>query len=180
MRKRHKVQIDYATEFDLDLAPLLSVMVKLVPVMLLASSFVQMSIVETELPQAVQEAIKDQDITSKTSISIAIKSNKNVEIHVNDNGNDKVVTIAQSKDEIDFEKVNLQLTEVKRNYPQIFKIDINPDAHISYSEIVKLIDEARKSRDHNMRFNIFDKKQNKEVATDYMFPEVVFGNALEG
>ena len=42
------------------------------------------------------------------------------------------------------------------------------------------MDEARQSRDNNVKFPVFDTKQNKNVETDYMFPEVVFANTLEG
>ena len=40
MGKRFKMHIDRNAEFELDLAPLLAVMVKLVPVLLVSSAFV--------------------------------------------------------------------------------------------------------------------------------------------
>lgn len=50
MGRRFKPKINHNSEFDLDLAPLLAVMVKLVPVLLVSSAFVQMMIIETDLP----------------------------------------------------------------------------------------------------------------------------------
>ena len=58
MRRRQQFKTLNPAEFELDLAPLLAVMVKLVPVLLLSSAFVQVMMVETDLPQAVKEAKK--------------------------------------------------------------------------------------------------------------------------
>lgn len=41
MRRGKKLKINHNSEFELDLAPLLAVMVKLVPVLLISSAFVQ-------------------------------------------------------------------------------------------------------------------------------------------
>jgi biopolymer transport protein ExbD len=60
-RQLKRIKSINPSEFDLDLAPLLAVMVKLVPVLLLSSAFVQVMVVETDLPQAVKEAIQKQD-----------------------------------------------------------------------------------------------------------------------
>ena len=78
MAGRYKPQINHNSEFELDLAPLLAVMVKLVPVLLVSSAFVQLMIVETELPQVVQQALAYQEKqTKKTLQKNKTKNNKN-------------------------------------------------------------------------------------------------------
>ena len=87
MRRRFKPIINHNSEFELDLAPLLAVMVKLVPVLLMSSAFVQMMIIETELPQVVQEAIKQQDTNVKAAhITLEVNKTEGVKIIVENNG----------------------------------------------------------------------------------------------
>lgn len=180
MRQRKKIVINHNTEFELDLAPLLSVMVKLVPVLLLSSSFIQMAIIETELPQVVQEAIKNQDEV-KQSVSLFVQNNRNVIIRIHENGKTSELQVpAEAKNQINLKKLNGTLTEVKKQHPDIFKLDLSPENQVTYDELVKVMDESRKSRDHSLQFEVFDKNKNKKVTTDYMFPEVIFANAMEG
>ena len=182
MAVRYKPQINHNSEFELDLAPLLAVMVKLVPVLLVSSAFVQMMIIETELPQVVKEAIvKQENNTKSTLISLSIDKKSGVSITVNENGKSKVtqVDLIQNKD-IDFEKVHLAIVEIKKSYPEVFKIEFNPSADIAYKDIVKLMDEVRKSKSIDTKFPVKDEKTCTITSTDFIFPEVTFANILEG
>ena len=137
-------------EFELDLAPLLAVMVKLVPVLLISSAFIQVMMVETDLPQAVKEAIKKEE--DKPTANILIKANL---------------------------KDGLEVV-VAKGGQQVVKVELNPDANIPYRDVVKITYEARRSRDKDVKFPVYDAKENKTVMTDYMFPDVVFSNVFDG
>ena len=80
LRSRKYIQNDTASEstFELDLAPMLALMVTLIPIMLLATSFVKMRVIETVLPQAVKEAIENDKKTLQkiVSIDMQIKDNE--------------------------------------------------------------------------------------------------------
>ena len=182
MKRRFKMNINHNSEFELDLAPLLAVMVKLVPVLLVSSAFVQMMIIETDLPQVVQEAIQKQENNPK-SAQIAVEVNKaeGVKIVVSENGQQKIDVIGFDKDKkIDYPMLHAKLVEVKKAHPEIFKIDLSPDADIAYKDLVKIMDEARKVRAQGVRFPVKDAKTGQDTTTDYMFPEVVFSNMLDG
>jgi biopolymer transport protein ExbD len=182
MKRRFKINIDKNTEFDLDLAPLLAVMVKLVPVLLISSAFVQMMIIETNLPQVVQEAIKKQD-NDPNAAQIAVEVNKKegIKIVINQNGKQSVEVIGFDKDQnIDYSSLQAKFVEVKQAHPEIFKIDLTPDADIAYKDLVKIMDEARRVRSANIRFPVKDAQNGKDTTTDYMFPEIVFSNMLDG
>ncbi|RYZ79757.1 MAG: biopolymer transporter ExbD, partial [Proteobacteria bacterium] len=91
MRRMKKININHNYEFDLDLAPLLAVMVKLVPVLLVSSGFVQMMTIETQLPQVVQQAIEQQDKNVKaTLITLEVKDKEGVRIVVMKDGKQTV------------------------------------------------------------------------------------------
>ncbi len=181
-RRRYKMQINHNSEFELDLAPLLAVMVKLVPVLLVSSAFAQLMIVETELPQIVQEAItREEKLVKPTVISLSIDKLSGVKISTVKNGKESVRNIAMAADkEFNFSELHSSLIEIKKENPEVFKIELNPADNVSYKDIVKIMDEVRKSRSNDIRFPVQDEKTGKSSNTDYMFPEVVFSNMTEG
>lgn len=179
---RFKMHIDRNAEFELDLAPLLAVMVKLVPVLLVSSAFVQMMIIETELPQVVQQAIQQQEANPQAaSITVAVSKNEGVKITTTENGQQKIEVIGLNKDkQIDYSALHSKFVELKKGHPEIFKISVQPDEDVAYKDVVKVMDEARKARDQQVKFPVKDKKTGAETSTNYMFPEIVFSNTMDG
>lgn len=181
MGRLKKVKTHLNHEFELDLAPLLAVMVKLVPVLLISSAFVQVMIIETDLPQAVKQAVQDNNDQPKASIQIAINKNTGIKVIVAKNGQQKIDQIPmKNQSDYDFQSLHKFLQKVKTENPDVFRVELAPDSNVAYKDIVKIMDEARKSRDRNVRFPIFDKKENKQTSTEYMFPDVVFANMMDG
>lgn len=177
---RHKTHLSH--EFELDLAPLLAVMVKLVPVLLVSSAFVSIMMIETDLPQVVKEAIAQQENKKETtSIQLDINGKSGIRIIVDKSGNQQIENVPLKSDgSFDFNLLHQKLISVKAANPEVFRLELNPEANISYKEIVKIMDEARKARTKEALFPVFDSKQGKEIETDYMFPDVVFVNMMEG
>lgn len=182
MAGRFKPKINHNSEFELDLAPLLAVMVKLVPVLLVSSAFVQMMIIETELPQVVQQAIQEQDKNPKSAqLTIELSKKEGVRFITTENEKQKVEVVALTQgQEFDMPAVHAKFQEIKKVHPEIFKIELNPDADVPYKEVVRIMDEARRSRSNDVRFPVKDAKTGQETTTDYMFPEVVFANMMDG
>lgn len=183
MRRGYRPPTHSSTEFELDLAPLLAVMVKLVPVLLISSAFVQLMIVETDLPQAVKEALDRQVQTDqKDKVEIAVHANKNtgLEVRINEGGQEKSFPIPNiGKGDFDFATLQGKLLEFKNRHPDIFRIEFNPGGEMAYSEIMKIMDEVRQAK-NKQQFKFVDPKTKKEVVTTLMFPEVIFGNMMEG
>lgn len=175
-----KVKIDYNTEFDLDLAPLLAVMVKLVPVLLISSAFVQMMVIETELPQIVTQALERQQKEPKAKISVEISSQQGLTVIVEASGKNSQRVIPLKNGAIDYSGLHQALLEVKKANPEIFQLDLIPANNVPYKDIVKVMDEARRARDLSIKFPVYDEKLGANVETNYMFPEIVFVNMTEG
>lgn len=175
-----KFKVDYHTEFELDLAPLLAVMVKLVPVLLVSSAFVQMMIIETELPQVVQQAIEKQQRDPKKNISLEVSQTKGLKLVLDIEGKIKAKEIPLAHGQFDYSSLYQELTDVKKQYPEIFQLDLIPDNDVAYKDLVKIMDEVRKTKDQNLKFPVKDEKTGKTSETNYMFPEVVFVNMTEG
>ena len=182
MRKRFKPKISNNHEFDLDLAPLLSVMVKLVPVLLLSSAFVQVMVIETELPQAVKEAVQKQEENKDlATIQLDVSHKEGIKVIVDRQGNQVIEKIPVLSDgNFDLAGLHKQLLKVKTQNPKVFRLELSPSGDVSYKDIVKIMDEARKSRDKDVRFPVWDSTKQKDIETDYMFPDVTFANMMEG
>jgi biopolymer transport protein ExbD len=181
MRRAKKLKINHNSEFELDLAPLLAVMVKLVPVLLISSAFVQLSVIETELPQVVAEAIQRNDKEkTPTNISLEVDGKAGFTIVINKDGKESEETVPLKDGAFDLQTLHQKLVAVKKANPEVFKIEINPDSRVPYKDIVKVMDEARQAHDSSITFPVFDSKQGKNVDTKYMFPEVIFANMMEG
>ncbi len=181
MRRLKQIRSVMPHEFELDLAPLLAVMVKLVPVLLLSSAFVQVMTVETDLPQAVKDAIvKEENKEKPTIVHIKASMKDGLTIVVNKAGAEKTQMIPLKDGAFNFEQLHLSLREIKSQNPEVFKIELSPEESVAYKDIVKITDEARRSRDKKVLFPVQDTKENKTVMTDFMFPDVVFTNIFEG
>lgn len=180
MRKRTLIRKHNSTEFELDLAPLLSVMVKLVPVLLLSSAFVQVMVIETELPQAVQQAIQNTDLQKSVIVKMKVEADRSTVIEIAKNNQIEQVRVPASSGQINYSKVHENLVSIKNTNPQIFRLELEPDSKVSYNEIVKLMDEARIKRDKSKGFQIIDQSTGKSSETFYMFPDVVFSNIFSG
>ncbi len=182
MRARYKPKVNSNHEFELDLAPLLAVMVKLVPVLLISSAFVQVMVIETDLPQVVKEAVQNQeDNKDLASIQLDVSKKEGIKVIIAKGGDQKTEVVAMKADgTFDYASLQKSLQKVKAENPKVFRIELSPEGAVPYKEIVKIMDEARKSRDKAVRFPVFDSKKGVEVETDYMFPDVVFANMMEG
>lgn len=181
MRRMNKPKINSNHEFELDLAPLLSVMVKLVPVMLLSSAFVQVMMIESDLPQAVKEAmVQPEDKKPKAAVQIAADAKTGIKVIVSYQGNQTTEAVPMVNGHYDYQNLHKILVKVKTQYPDTFRVELAPEGNVSYKDVVKMMDEARRSRDRNVKFPIFNEKENKTTMTDYMFPDIVFSNMMDG
>ncbi len=181
MRRAKKIKINHNSEFDLDLAPLLAVMVKLVPVLLISSAFVQMMVIETELPQVVSEAIQKQENDPiQKNITLDVDPTQGFTIDISQNNQSTNENIPLKNGLLDFEELHKHMVAIKKLHPEIFKLDLNPDAKIAYKDIVKITDELRQAHDPNIKFPVFDSKKGKVTETPFMFPQIIFANMMEG
>lgn len=183
-RRKSKTQsTEVEANFEIDLSPMLALMVCLIPIMLLATVFVRVTIIESPLPQAVQNAI-EEDRNKKdreVEFSVRMENDKSLKVEVKQEG--KVISemaIPAVGSEWDFAKLNSTLVGLKQNHPTIFRLSLFPAEEVPYNEIVKFMDEVRMAREGSPKFFVNDEKTNQKVETNILFPDVIFGNVLEG
>lgn len=182
-RRRAQISTESQIDTDLDMAPLLSIMVKLIPVLLLSSAFVQIMMIETELPQAVKSAIEsNQKQDQKAEVDVSIDYTKGFEIAVSKPGFaiERITIPPVDKTTLDFKTLNQELVKIKALHSQVFELNIIPSQQVNYQDIVKTMDMARRPLDKNIRFEFTDPETNQPQQTEFMFPEINFSNLLEG
>ncbi len=168
------------SEFELDLAPLLAVMVKLVPVLLISSAFVQLSIVESNFPPSVQNAIQyNQEQSNLKSLSLEIDHSNNLLLTVVSNTDNQKLPIKNVTNKIDKIELNTQLVKIKTKYPDLFTITIYPKKQVKYQELVILMDQLRIDSINHRLFEFKDPQSNKIEKTTYLFPNITMGQATE-
>lgn len=171
--KKYVRRQDANHEFELDLAPLLSVMVKLVPVLLISSAFVQIMTIESDLPGSLTKVI-EQSHQQSVQIKLVAENDKKVNLVLTIDGKNETLSIPAKNGVIDFEAVHAGLVEVKKRYPQSFHLVLKASGSVTYQETVSLMDEARKAKSAQVEFTYVDKdKPGEPQKTQWMFPEVM-------
>ena len=165
-------------EFELDLAPLLAVMVKLVPVLLVSSAFMQIMVVESQLPDPVSRAIAQASAHPVFHLKAYVFPSGQIKIISEDIGtqNKPVVNaINPLKDgSFDYAGFRQVLEKIKDDHPDQFRLELYPARNVAYRDLIRLMDFARKPQDVLKTYPIGDLK------TNLMFPDVIFANLADG
>lgn len=152
-------------------------MVKLVPVLLLSSAFVQVGVIETDLPQIVKEQIEQQKENPTAQVALVMKETGEVQIDLERGGKvESYKVAAPSAGTFDYEGVAATLLKVKAQNPEVFTLKLNPSEKVPYAQIVKMMDSARRTPDKTQKFQLKDAKTGQTTETELMFPDVVFSN----
>lgn len=175
-------QSEGETEWEIDLSPLLALMVTLIPVLLLQTSFATMTMLETTLPilsDAKQEQIdKKKKNEIKFDLDIFAKKENRFQMKVQVNSKVvKTVDINSLEGNFDLKGLYKELAKLKSQYPKQIGAKLTPADNVKYDTIVKILDVIR--RDDSGQSYKFKDDKGKMVETTMLFPDVVFGNIAE-
>lgn len=181
MRRRNAPVEGLSHEFELDLAPLLAVMVKLVPVLIVSSAFVPIVIIQSELPAPVAAAVSENKPTETPQLELRLNPNEGMDLTLSQGGrNLDQIHMSYPKSSSDLAELKQNLARVKRQTPQLFRLELLPTGNVPYELIIKIIDAARKGPSTNEKFKFKNPQTGTLEETDYMYPDVIFANVLEG
>lgn len=167
--------------FELNLAPMLDIIVSIVPMLLLSVVFTQIAMIETPVPQAVEKAMQAaQDKPNEVSITVHVSKTTGIKVSVSDKGESKEILIASQGGVFDLDRLQKEMHSVKTRYPQVFRLELHPDDTVQLSEIVAVMDRVRSKAKGDAQLVFTDVESGKKVETDLMFPDVVFGNVAGG
>ena len=186
MSKRRNITIESVNQedanFELDLAPMLALMVTLIPIMLLSTVFVRITLIETPLPQVVQNAIEQDRNKKEREINISLNmSEQGFKFEVLVDGKpEKVSRIPKVNNAWNLKELYTVAHQAKMQHPGVFKLDLKPESNIKYDDIVKVMDELRTIKQGDQKATITDKQTLQKVETEILFPDVNFANVVEG
>lgn len=167
------------TNFDLNLAPFLDIIVSIVPLLLLVVAFSHTRMIETAIPQVVQQAVDQLNKEPKTEITLQVGKGNQYRFIVKANNGQRIVPV-ETDSAGARERLYLKATELKRQYPDVFAVSIEPDSTVDMTNVVGAIDELRKFRKGEKPIQFKSPKTGEMLETDLMFPQIAFGNVVGG
>ena len=174
-RSRRKVK----ATFDLNLAPILDIIVSIIPMLLLSVAFIQVKMIETPIPQVVAEKIAEQKAKDTVPVTIELKADKEfLAFNVVDRGTPREIKIPAVNGKVDFAGLYTQAVNLKRQYSDVFKVDLAPASTVTFDDIVQIMDTLRRGQTNEKKFAFKDTKTGEMVETDFMFTDVTFSNVV--
>jgi hypothetical protein len=163
--------------FDLNLAPILDIIVSIVPMLLLSIAFVQVKMIETPVPQAVADAIQRSDEKEDTQVKLLVSDLKGFTFEVVSKGHTQKFEVPRRSNAWDYDGLQKVAFEVKQQNPQVFKLDLAPEGQVNLNDLVQVMDKVRKDpADRKIAF--VDPKNGEKLETSLLFPSVVFANVM--
>lgn len=181
-----KTRLDDST-FELNLAPMLDIIVSIIPMLLLSVVFVRITVVDTPVPQVVQQAVAAANEKNKDVIQVrmSVDKDRTVLITLVDRGQSKEypvpATVGTAKADLD--ALHTQIMAIKREYPDVFRMELNPSDIVPLDEIVAVMDTVRTTRavdGKTVNVTFTDVTTGKQIETNLLFPDIVFGNVTGG
>lgn len=179
MRKKFSERVEDST-FELNLAPMLDIIVSIVPMLLMSVAFVHLTVIETPIPQAVEKAMANQDKKDLAQIILRVSKAQGFRFSVTDKGETKDFEIAMKGTEFDLAGLHAKTLELKRTHPDVFRLELNPEENIPLNDIVAVMDQIRTTGPGETKVIFNDVETGKPIETNLVFPDVVFGNVTGG
>jgi biopolymer transport protein ExbD len=165
------------SNFDLNLAPFLDVIVAVVSLLLLSATFLEVKMIETSIPQVVEQVIENLNKKKEVDVTLQVSRTNGFTFTVEDQGRKSESRVPLKDGKLDFQGLHQTAMTLKTEHPTAFGLSLAPDKEISMDEIVKALDQTRKFSQQKT-VQVKDPESGQVVTTDLMFPNVAFANAL--
>lgn len=180
MKRSFGNRVEDAT-FELNLAPMLDIIVSIVPMLLMSVAFVHITVVDTPVPQAVEKAMAAADEKKdQVQILLAVSKETGFRFTISEKGETRDINIALKGKDLDLEGLHAESVALKKKYPDVFKVELNPAENVPLNEIVATMDQVRTIGPKEAKVVFNDVDTGKPVETNLVFPDVVFGNVNGG
>ena len=163
--------------FDLNLAPILDIIVSIVPLLLLSIAFVQVKMIDTSVPQVVAEAADRANDKTETTVTLKVSKAKGFVFDVTRDGKSQPVSVPNQGGTWDLNALTMAAYGIKEKNPQVFRVDLAPEQDVNLNELVTVMDSLRRTPDaHKVAF--VDPQSGQKIETELMFPNVLFANVI--
>lgn len=170
-RRRSKSQGDA----ELPLVPIMDAFVTLIAFLLLATSMLSVTLIDTPVPVVsnMPDNSKDKPLTLTLRIEetqLKLESPFNLI---------KPEIFPKIDKDYPFDKLHESLLEIKKRFPKEKKIIYMPQSEVKYNDIVQLMDASRKLFKTDPPMYVVGEDGVNKPETD-LFSEVIFGNVVSG
>lgn len=180
MKRGFSQRVEDST-FELNLAPMLDIIVSIVPMLLMSVAFVHIKLVDTPVPQPVEKAMMAADEKKdQVQILLAVSKETGYRFTISEKGETRDVNIALNGKDLDLKALHAETIELKKKYPDVFRVELNPAETVPLNEIIATMDELRTTHNNEAKVVFNDVDTGKPVETNLVFPDVVFGNVNGG
>lgn len=162
--------------FDLNLAPVLDIIISVVPLLLLSVAFVQVKMIDTSVPQVVAEAAQRANDKSETTVTLKVQK-KGFTFEVVKDGKKTPTTVMNGAGGWNLDALQNAAFAIKEKNPQVFRVDLKPDADVNLNDLVEIMDKLRSSPDAK-KVAFTDPANGQRIETQLMFPNVLFANVV--
>ena len=125
---------------DLNLAPLLSLFVALIPMLLLTAIFQEVGIINLYLPTLEEALLQESQENPGTDFTLAVAVTKTQISLMRD---DKVLLTENIGEELKLDKLTEKLAELKKEVPDKRDVVLLLDGQIRYETIIDVMDAVR-------------------------------------
>lgn len=168
--------------FELNLAPMLDIIVSIVPMLLMSIAFVHVTTIDTPIPQVVEKAIAAANEKNKDQIQVllSVSNTAGFKIVINDKGQSTEHLLSLKENKLDLDGLYKEIVSLKKTYPDVFRMELNPEESVPLNEIVSVLDQVRTIKAGDPKMTFKDVETGKPIETNLLFPDVVFGNVTGG
>ncbi|NJL23869.1 MAG: biopolymer transporter ExbD [Calothrix sp. SM1_5_4] len=166
-----------AATFDLNLAPILDIIVAIIPLLLLSVAFVQVKMIDTSVPQVVAEAAQRANEKATTTVALKVSKAKGFVFEVTKEGKTVPVNVPNKGQGWDLDGLHAAAFAIKEKSPEVFRLDMNPENDVNLNELVMVMDKLRRTPDAK-KVAFTDPQNGQRIETELMFPDVLFANVI--
>ena len=162
---------------ELPLVPILDTMVTLIGFLLFTTSFLGIVSIESPLPQASPDEVKEQIKEKPLQLTLTLRE-KDVEIW-SPFSKIEPRAILNSQDGMpDTKSIHEALLEIKKKFPQESSAVIVPQKDTNYDGLVALMDAIRSIENTDPPLFLKNENTGIDEPIKTLFPKIVFGNLL--
>jgi len=182
MRHMHVKERLHDSTFELNLAPMLDMLVVLITVLLVSFTSIRLGVLDGLIPQPVANAVEeDRKKTDREfSVAVSVSPKTGLVIIVKNNGKEDKQAIPNVDGKLDVTKLHQQLVQLKLQHPETFRLEMLPAEDATYNDIISVMDRVRITGPNDPKVKVKDPKTGEMAETYLLFPDVVFANVVDG
>ncbi|MGZ3654479.1 MAG: biopolymer transporter ExbD [Bdellovibrionota bacterium] len=164
-------------EIDLPLVPILDAFVTLIAFLLLATSLLAVTLIDTPVPVVSADSPKDEN---KKPLALTLRIDQDTLILSSAFRLIPEQKFPKVDKGYDVVKLHEALLAIRAKFPQEQSIVFMPAADVKYDDLVQLMDASRLLSKTDPAMPTVKDKDGVDRIQQFLFPTVVFGNVISG